>query len=60
MARAVQWAKVNRPPKFSTACVNRCKVCGRPRAFTATSACAACAPPARAQGELPGVTKASW
>src|SRR6185503_10118501 len=33
MARASQWAKVNRPAKFSTRVVHRCKVCGRPRAF---------------------------
>jgi small subunit ribosomal protein S14 len=32
MARASQWAKANRPPKFSTRSVNRCHVCGRSRA----------------------------
>ena len=32
MARASQWAKVNRPAKFSTRVVHRCKVCGRSRA----------------------------
>ena len=31
MARASQWAKANKPPKFSTRAVNRCRVCGRIR-----------------------------
>ena len=33
MARASQWAKANKPPKFSTRAVNRCKVCGRGRGY---------------------------
>ena len=33
MARASQWAKANRPAKFSTRIVNRCKVCGRSHAY---------------------------
>ena len=44
MARASQWAKMNRPPKFSTRAVNRCHVL-RPRAWLsiATSSSAVCA-----------------
>ncbi|MBM3525280.1 MAG: 30S ribosomal protein S14, partial [Alphaproteobacteria bacterium] len=33
MARAQAIAKLNRTPKFSTRHRNRCKVCGRSRAY---------------------------
>jgi small subunit ribosomal protein S14 len=61
MARASQWAKLNRPPKFSTRQVNRCHVCGRPRAFYRDfNLCRICLRVLALRGELPGVTKASW
>jgi small subunit ribosomal protein S14 len=61
MARASQWAKLNRPPKFSTRAMNRCKVCGRPRAFYRDfGLCRLCLRLLALRGELPGVTKASW
>ena len=61
MARASQWAKANRPPKFSTRVHHRCNVCGRPRSFYKDfKLCRVCLRELALQGELPGVTKASW
>ena len=61
MARASQWAKLNRPPKFSTRASNRCNVCGRPRSFYKDfKLCRVCLRELALKGELPGVTKASW
>lgn len=61
MARASQWAKLNRPPKFSTRAHNRCHRCGRPRAvYRDFHLCRVCLRDLALRGELPGVTKASW
>jgi small subunit ribosomal protein S14 len=61
MARACQWAKVNRPAKFKTRTVNRCRACGRARAFYRDfGLCRVCLRLMALRGELPGVTKASW
>ncbi len=61
MARASQWAKLNRPPKFSTRMVQRCNVCGRPRSvYKDFKLCRICLRELALKGELPGVTKASW
>jgi small subunit ribosomal protein S14 len=61
MARASQWAKLNRPAKFSTRQKTRCHVCGRPRAvYRDFLLCRICMRLLALKGELPGVTKASW
>ena len=61
MARASQWAKLNRPPKFSARHRNRCNCCGRPRAvYRDFKLCRLCLRNLALKGELPGVTKASW
>jgi small subunit ribosomal protein S14 len=61
MARASQWAKLNRAPKFSTREHQRCNVCGRPRAvYKDFKLCRVCLRELALKGELPGVTKASW
>ncbi|MBX3131038.1 MAG: type Z 30S ribosomal protein S14 [Polyangiaceae bacterium] len=61
MARASQWVKLNKTPKFSTRQHNRCHVCGRPRAFYRDfNLCRVCLRLLALKGELPGVTKASW
>jgi len=61
MARASQWAKLSRPPKFSTRTHNRCNVCGRARSFYKDfKLCRICLRELALKGELPGVTKASW
>ena len=60
MARASQWAKVNRPPKFSTRVVYRCKVCGRSRAvYRDFGLCRLCFRLLALKGEVAGVTEAS-
>ncbi len=61
MARASQWAKVNRPPKFTSRIVRRCKVCGRSRAvYRDFNLCRMCFRLLSLKGEIPGVTKSSW
>jgi small subunit ribosomal protein S14 len=61
MARASQWAKLNRPPKFSTRHRNRCNACGRSRAvYRDFKLCRLCLRNLALKGDLPGVTKASW
>ncbi|NRA35317.1 MAG: type Z 30S ribosomal protein S14 [Polyangiaceae bacterium] len=61
MARASQWAKMNRPPKFSTRQVSRCYVCARSRGvYRDFKLCRICFRLLALKGELPGVTKASW
>lgn len=61
MARAKDFAKMNRPPKFSTRQKSRCKVCGRSRAFYRDfELCRICLRMYALRGELPGVIKASW
>ncbi len=61
MARASQWAKLLREPKFKTRRHSRCHVCGRPRAYYRDfKLCRLCLRLMALKGELPGVTKASW
>lgn len=61
MARASQFAKLNRPPKFQVRHVNRCKVCGRGRAYYRKfELCRVCLRLYALRGEIPGVIKASW
>jgi small subunit ribosomal protein S14 len=61
MARASQWAKVNRPAKLSSRIVSRCKVCGRSRAvYRDFGLCRLCFRLLALKGEIPGVTKSSW
>ena len=48
-------------PKFSTQHRNRCKVCGRSRAYYRDfELCRICLRMFALRGELPGVIKASW
>lgn len=61
MAKKSQIARNQLKPKFSTRQHNRCKVCGRPRAFYRDfDLCRICLRNMAHKGELPGVTKASW
>ena len=61
MARASQWAKMNRTPKFQTRAVSRCHTCGRSKAvYRDFNLCRVCFRLLALKGELPGVTKASW
>jgi len=48
-------------PKYRVRAVNRCKVCGRPRAYIRKfGLCRICFRELAYKGELPGVTKSSW
>jgi len=61
MARKAMIEKANRTPKFSTRARNRCKLCGRPRAFLRIfSMCRLCFRKYALAGLLPGVKKTSW
>lgn len=61
MARTAMIIKAARKPKFSTRQVNRCKVCGRSRAYIRKfGLCRICFREYASRGQVPGVTKASW
>jgi len=48
-------------PKFSTRRHNRCKICGRPRAYLRKfGICRLCFRGLALRGEIPGVSKSSW
>jgi len=53
--------KVKKAPKFKVRAYNRCRVCGRPRAFLRDfGICRICFRSLALKGQLPGVTKSSW
>ncbi len=61
MAKKSQIAKTQRKPKFQVRQVNRCNRCGRPRAYYREfKLCRICFRELALEGQLPGVTKASW
>jgi small subunit ribosomal protein S14 len=54
-------AKANRTPKFKVRGYNRCRRCGRSRAYLRKfGMCRICVRELAHRGELPGVRKASW
>jgi len=53
--------KAQRDPKFSVRRVNRCRLCGRPRGYMRRfEMCRVCFRKLANEGQIPGVTKASW
>lgn len=61
MAKKSLIVKAERPAKFSTRQVNRCKLCGRGRAYMRKfGVCRICFRELASIGRLPGVTKSSW
>jgi len=61
MAKKSMIAKANRKPKYQVRAYNRCKRCGRPRAYLRKfGMCRICVRELALRGELPGVRKASW
>jgi small subunit ribosomal protein S14 len=61
LAKKSMIAKAERPPRFKVQAHNRCKLCGRPRAFIRRfTLCRICFRRLALAGEIPGVTKASW
>ncbi|HKM17996.1 MAG: type Z 30S ribosomal protein S14 [Firmicutes bacterium] len=61
MAKKSMIIRAQRSPKFSTRRVNRCRVCGRPRGYMRRfQLCRVCFRKLANEGQIPGVTKASW
>jgi len=61
MARKKTFAKMALKPKFKSRAKNRCKLCGRGRAYMGDfELCRLCFRSLALEGELPGVRKASW
>jgi small subunit ribosomal protein S14 len=53
--------KAKRLPKFGVRVHNRCKLCGRPRAYLRKfGMCRICFRTLALEGQIPGVVKASW
>jgi small subunit ribosomal protein S14 len=54
-------AKAEKPAKFTTRRVSRCRLCGRPRAvYRKFGVCRICFRKLADQGLIPGVRNASW
>ncbi len=61
MAKKSQIEKTKRKPKFATRANNRCRLCGRPRAFYRKfGVCRICLRKLAHEGAIPGMRKASW
>ncbi len=61
MAKKSKIVKAQKKPKYSTRHNNRCKLCGRPRAYMRKfGICRICFRELAYKGEIPGVHKSSW
>jgi len=61
MATTAWVAAMRRKPKFAVRQRNRCRRCGRPRAYLRKfQMCRICFRNLALQGLVPGVTKSSW
>ena len=61
MAKTSQRVKQARPNKFKTREYNRCRNCGRSRAYYRKfGLCRICLREQARQGYVPGMTKSSW
>jgi small subunit ribosomal protein S14 len=61
MAKKCLIEKQKRKPKYEVRAYNRCRRCGRPRAYMRRfGICRICFREMALAGELPGVVKASW
>lgn len=61
MARKALIVKARKPQKYKTRAYNRCKICGRSRAYLRKfEMCRICFRKLAGEGLIPGVTKASW
>lgn len=61
MAKKSAIERWQRKPKFAVRHHNRCRICGRPRAYMRVFAmCRICFRTLAAEGRIPGVTKSSW
>jgi small subunit ribosomal protein S14 len=61
MAKTSQKVRQARPAKYKTRAHNRCRRCGRPRAYYRKfGICRICLREAAHEGYVPGMSKASW
>ena len=61
MAKKSMIVKANRKKKYAVREYNRCRRCGRPRAYIRQfGICRICFRELALMGEIPGITKASW
>lgn len=61
LARKSLIAKTNRKPKFRVRAYNRCRICGRSRAYLRKfGMCRICFRNLALEGKIPGVIKSSW
>ena len=61
MAKTSKMVKQGREPKYSTRRKNRCRRCGRSRAYYRKfGLCRICLREAAHKGYVPGMTKSSW
>ncbi|HHX96967.1 MAG TPA: type Z 30S ribosomal protein S14 [Clostridia bacterium] len=61
MAKKAQVLRQQKKAKFRVREYNRCKRCGRPRAYMRKfGICRICFRELAYEGQIPGVTKASW
>ena len=61
MARKSLIVKNEKKPKYKNRQINRCKICGRPRAYLRKfGICRICFRDLVHRGEIPGVKKSSW
>ena len=61
MATTAKIARERKKLKFKNRYRNRCRLCGRPRAYYRKfELCRICFRELALRGEIPGVTKASW
>ena len=61
MAKKSKIVKSQKPSKYAVQAHNRCRLCGRPRAYMRKfGMCRICFRRLALEGEIPGVIKASW
>jgi small subunit ribosomal protein S14 len=61
MATTAKMARERKKLKFKIRYRNRCKICGRPRAYYRKfELCRICFRKMALEGQIPGVRKASW
>jgi small subunit ribosomal protein S14 len=61
MATIAAMVKMKRAQKYAVRLRNRCRLCGRPRAFYRDfGLCRICFRQLALRGEIPGVKKSSW
>ncbi|HOB09147.1 MAG: type Z 30S ribosomal protein S14 [Limnochordia bacterium] len=61
MAKKSMIIRAQRTPKYDVRRVNRCRLCGRPRGYMRRfQMCRVCFRKLANEGQIPGVTKASW